>query len=210
MISYKEFTPSARQFNMLTDSVGWGTRDEAVVEKALKNSLFCLGAFDDDKLIGFARIIGDETIFLYIQDVMVMPQYAPLNSVPSGVRINIYQKLSNKVPAFRIYLRNGSSNYIRFLQVDSIDGDAYTTNQNSFYFANLFYSFTSNNNVNTLITYLENWLESPVWEQNTANQPPVTELDSVVSNNETKFLYNPVFAREGLPYYAHYQYNYVD
>ena len=96
MITYKEFTPSAQQFNMLTDSVGWGTRDEAVVEKALANSLYCIGAFDDNKLIGFARIIGDETIFLYIQDVMVMPEY-------QGQKVGtaIMEKLIEKINQYK-------------------------------------------------------------------------------------------------------------
>ena len=105
MITYKEFTPSPQQFNMLTDSVGWGTRDESVVEKALANSLYCLGAFDGDKLIGFARIIGDETIFLYIQDVMVMPEYQG-QKVGTGImeklieKINEYKKVNNGIRTY--------------------------------------------------------------------------------------------------------------
>ena len=105
MITYKEFTPSPQQFNMLTDSVGWGTRDESVVEKALANSLYCLGAFDGDKLIGFARIIGDETIFLYIQDVMVMPEYQG-QKVGTGImeklieKINGYKKVNNGIRTY--------------------------------------------------------------------------------------------------------------
>ena len=105
MITYKEFTPSPQQFNMLTDSVGWGTRDESVVEKALANSLFCLGAFDGDALIGFARIIGDETIFLYIQDVMVIPEYQG-QKVGTGImkklieKINEYKKVNNGIRTY--------------------------------------------------------------------------------------------------------------
>ena len=105
MITYKEFTPSPQQFNILTDSVGWGTRDESVVEKALANSLYCLGAFDGDKLIGFARIIGDETIFLYIQDVMVIPEYQG-QKVGTGImkklieKINEYKKVNNGIRTY--------------------------------------------------------------------------------------------------------------
>lgn len=94
MITYKKFTPTASQFNQLTDSVGWGTRDEKVVERALANSLYCLGAFDDDKLVGFARIIGDETIFLYIQDVMVMPEYQG-QKVGTGIMEKLIEKINN-------------------------------------------------------------------------------------------------------------------
>ena len=105
MIIYKEFTPSPQQFNLLTDSVGWGTRDESVVEKALANSLYCLGAFDDYKLIGFARIIGDETIFLYIQDVMVIPEYQG-QKVGTGImeelieKINDYKKVNSGIRTY--------------------------------------------------------------------------------------------------------------
>lgn len=94
MITYKEFAPTASQFNQLTDSVGWGTRDEKVVERALANSLYCLGAFDDDKLVGFARIIGDETIFLYIQDVMVIPEYQG-QKVGTGIMEKLIEKINN-------------------------------------------------------------------------------------------------------------------
>ena len=93
MITYKEFTPTPQQFNQLTDSVGWGTRDDAVVKKALTKSLFCIGAFDDDKLIGFARIIGDETVFLYIQDVMVRPEYQG-QKIGTGIMEKLIEKIN--------------------------------------------------------------------------------------------------------------------
>ena len=106
MITYKEFTPTPQQFNQLTDSVGWGTRDEAVVEKALAKSLYCVGAFNDDKLVGFARIIGDETIFLYIQDVMVTPEYQG-QKIGTGIMKKLIDKINQLKtvnPGIRTYL----------------------------------------------------------------------------------------------------------
>ena len=106
MITYREYTPSARIFNALTDSVGWGTRDENVVDAALKNSLYCLCAFDGDEIIGFARLIGDETIFLYVQDVMVKPEYQG-QKAGTGLmeklvdKVNEYKKVN---PGIRTYL----------------------------------------------------------------------------------------------------------
>lgn len=75
MIKYIEQTPSAEEFNYLTNFVGWGTRENLIVEEALKNTLYSLCVYDDDRLIGYGRIIGDKTIFLYIQDIMVIPEY---------------------------------------------------------------------------------------------------------------------------------------
>lgn len=106
MIKYITHTPSAQEFNYLTDSVGWGFRDNSVVETALKNTLYSLCVYDDNKLIGYGRIIGDKTIFLYIQDIMVIPEY---QNKHIGTRImenlltqiNEYKKIN---PNIRTYL----------------------------------------------------------------------------------------------------------
>ena len=68
-------TPTVDEFNQLTEAVGWGRRENAVVEEALRYTLYSVCAYDEDKLIGYARIIGDKTIFLHIHDVMVRPEY---------------------------------------------------------------------------------------------------------------------------------------
>lgn len=74
-INYINRTPTADEFNYLTEAVGWGRRDNRIVEEALNNTLYSLCVYDRDKLIGYGRIIGDKTIFLYIHDVMVIPKY---------------------------------------------------------------------------------------------------------------------------------------
>lgn len=43
--------------------------------KVLNNTLYSLCVYDEDRLIGYRRIIGDKTIFLYIHDVMVIPEH---------------------------------------------------------------------------------------------------------------------------------------
>lgn len=106
MIKYIEQTPSAEDFNYLTNSVGWGTRKNSIIEEALKNTLYSLCVYDDNKLIGYGRIIGDKTIFLYIQDVMVIPEYQNKHigtSIMENLlaQINEYKKIN---PDIRTYL----------------------------------------------------------------------------------------------------------
>ena len=74
-INYIEKTPTPDDFNMLTESVGWGKRENNIVKEALRNTLYSLCVYDENGLIGYGRIIGDKTIFLYIQDIMVIPKY---------------------------------------------------------------------------------------------------------------------------------------
>lgn len=51
-IKYINRKPEAKEYNRLTDSVGWGTRNEKIVQQALDNTLYSLCAYDGDRLIG--------------------------------------------------------------------------------------------------------------------------------------------------------------
>ena len=106
MIRYLECTPSADEFNYLTSSVGWGTRDNSIINEALNNTLYSLCAFDNQKLVGYGRIIGDKTIFLYIQDLMVIPEYQNKH-IGTEIMENLLKQVDNykKVnPNIRTYL----------------------------------------------------------------------------------------------------------
>jgi hypothetical protein len=40
-----------------------------------EHTIYSLCVYDENKLICYGRNIGDKTIFLYIQDIMVSPEY---------------------------------------------------------------------------------------------------------------------------------------
>ena len=118
-ITYIQRTPTADEFNMLTEVVGWGKRINEIVEEALSNTLCSICAYDGEKLIGYGRIIGDKTIFLYIQDVMIIPEYQG-KKIGTGImntlleKINEYKKVN---PEIRTYLgasKGRESFYERF------------------------------------------------------------------------------------------------
>lgn len=106
MIKFFENTITADEFNYLTDKVGWGMRETTIVQEALNNTLYSISVYDNDKIIGFGRIIGDKTIFLYIQDVMVIPEYQNKHIGTQIMdklikQINIYKQTN---PNIRTYL----------------------------------------------------------------------------------------------------------
>lgn len=74
-IRIREHTPSPEIYNSLKDSVGWGVSDLKAVKKALKNTLYCVCAFDKEKIVGMGRIIGDDSMVYYIQDLIISPEY---------------------------------------------------------------------------------------------------------------------------------------
>ena len=106
MISIKENVNSIEEFNYLYDAVGWGSYDEKESEKALANTMYSVSVYDDDKIIGYGRIIGDGICFLYIHDVMVIPKYQN-KKVGSQIMNKLLEKVNQikiENPYVRVYL----------------------------------------------------------------------------------------------------------
>lgn len=61
----------------LYDAVGWTsyTNRPEMLEKAYSHSLYILGAYDGDDLVGITRVTGDGYSMIYIQDIIVLPDY---------------------------------------------------------------------------------------------------------------------------------------
>lgn len=66
-----------KQLINLYQSVGWTSYTERpeLLQQAVHNSLYVLGAFDHDQLIGLIRVVGDGLTIIYIQDLLVLPAY---------------------------------------------------------------------------------------------------------------------------------------
>ena len=106
MISIKENVNSIKEFNYLYDAVEWGSYDEKVSEKALANTMYSVSVYDDDKIIGYGRIIGDWICFLYIHDVMIIPKYQN-KKVGSQIMNKLLEKVNQikiENPYVRVYL----------------------------------------------------------------------------------------------------------
>ncbi len=68
--------PSSGQFFELFETTGWNAEYELNSDelfKALKNSWYCISVYDDQKLIGFGRILCDGIMHALILDVIVHP-----------------------------------------------------------------------------------------------------------------------------------------
>ena len=77
----------------LYENAGWtsySTKPEGL-EKALKNSLFVVMAKDHDKLVGLARVVGDGTTILYVQDILVHTDYKR-NKIGTSLMTKILEK----------------------------------------------------------------------------------------------------------------------
>lgn len=67
--------PSAEDYVSLRIRSGMGNKDLKRSEIALKNSLFIVALYDEEKLIGFGRVVGDGGITYVVSDIMVDKNY---------------------------------------------------------------------------------------------------------------------------------------
>ena len=128
MIKIKENNRNVYEFNLLYDSVGWGSYDNEITQKALDNTFYSVSIYDDDKIIGYGRLIGDTICFLYIQDIMVKPEYQG-NKIGTLIMNKLLEKVNQikkENPELRVYLgasKNREKFYERFGFVKRIDAD---------------------------------------------------------------------------------------
>ncbi len=66
---------SVEEYQTIRATTGWDMLGDSVVSQGMNNDLFSVLAFDGDKLVGIARIVGDGAIYFYVQDVIVVPEY---------------------------------------------------------------------------------------------------------------------------------------
>lgn len=61
----------------LYQSVGWTNyvNNPAMLKNAYANSLKILGAYENEKLLGIIRVVGDSYSIVFIQDILVLPEY---------------------------------------------------------------------------------------------------------------------------------------
>ena len=118
----------------LYEAVGWTnyTTKPEMLEVAFKNSLHIIGAFnDDEKLIGVLRGVGDGASILFIQDILVYPEYQH-----QGIGTKLLQQTLEK--------------YKNVYQIQLATDDS--TKTVSFYESNGFTSLTSLNCVSFIYT----------------------------------------------------------
>ncbi len=77
-------------------SVGWTayTRSPEVLRKGFENSLLTLAAYEGERLIGIIRVVGDGHTIVFIQDILVLPEYQR-KGIGSALLQSILEQYSN-------------------------------------------------------------------------------------------------------------------
>ena len=110
MISIKENVNSVEEFNYLYDAVGWESYDEKISEKALKNTIYSVSVYEDNKIIqGFVGVRDEYIEGIFVSDKMkshgigkALLDY--IKDKKARLQLNVYQK---NVRAMSFYQREG-------------------------------------------------------------------------------------------------------
>ena len=80
----------------LYSSVGWSnyTNNPVMLRKAYKNSLYVLAAYADDKLVGLLRAVGDGSSIVFLQDLIVLPDYQR-HGIGSQLMLKVMEKYAD-------------------------------------------------------------------------------------------------------------------
>ena len=77
MLEYKQEIPEMTDLLALYSSVGWTnyTNNPAMLEEAVKASLWQLAVYDEEELVAYIRLVGDGHSVLLVQDLLVRPDH---------------------------------------------------------------------------------------------------------------------------------------
>lgn len=97
MVNVKDNCLDLETYLKLRASVGWKKLSEEQAIMALKNSIYTVTAYIDDKVVGMGRMVGDGAVICYIQDLVVHPSYQKL-----GVGDALMNKLIDHAKSLRL------------------------------------------------------------------------------------------------------------
>ncbi len=77
MIDYRLLVKDKEAIKTLYKANEWThyIDDLTKLMNAFDHSLDALGAYDGDKLVGLVRVVGDGNTIIYVQDILVLPDY---------------------------------------------------------------------------------------------------------------------------------------
>ena len=77
MLEYEREIPEMTDLLALYSSVGWTnyTNNPAMLEEAVKASLWQLAVYDEKELVAYIRLVGDGYSVIFVQDLLVRPDH---------------------------------------------------------------------------------------------------------------------------------------
>lgn len=77
IIIKEDIIPNIEEVMNLYEDVGWYayTKDKENLKNSIEKSLKVWTVWDEERLIGLARVVGDDHTIIYIQDILILESY---------------------------------------------------------------------------------------------------------------------------------------
>lgn len=69
---------TVKQFEYLYQSTNWKSFPLEQIKKSLENDRYHVSAWVNQKIVGMGRLVGDASMYWYIQNLIVLPEYQRL------------------------------------------------------------------------------------------------------------------------------------
>ena len=104
MYEYREFgSELVEEVKEIYRQEGWFAylQDDEALVKAYKNSIYCLGTFESNRLVGFIRCVGDGEHIILIQDLIISPAHQR-----RGIGTKLFKMAAEKYSKVRMFKVN--------------------------------------------------------------------------------------------------------
>ena len=115
-IAFKTSLPSAEEYFKLFESTSWNKDYKLTSEElyqSIQNSSYCISAYNNEKLVGFGRMLSDGIAHAVIFDVIVLPKFQG-----TGIGSEIMEKLleecrKNKIRDIQLFCADGKIGFYK-------------------------------------------------------------------------------------------------
>ena len=104
LIDYRENTLTPQEYLQMEHLVLEEMTTEEQAKRAISRQLYSVSAYEEENLVGIARLVGDGAIYWYVQDVWVLPAYQRKGIGSAMVRMLIRHVKQSSLPGTNVSL----------------------------------------------------------------------------------------------------------
>ena len=105
-IKIKENIKNIKEYKYLYNSIFKDKLDDKIIKNSLKNTFYSISIYENNKIIGYGRLLGDGICYLHIHNIMVLKEYQHkgIGTLIMNTLLEKVEKLKKINPNLKIYL----------------------------------------------------------------------------------------------------------
>lgn len=117
LIVIKENTNNIDDFKYLYEKTFSKNINKELLKISLKNTFYSVSIYDNNKIIGYGRLLGDAIYYVHIHNIMVLPEYQnqKIGTKIMNTLLKEVTKIKKVNPDLKVYLASfkGKENFYK-------------------------------------------------------------------------------------------------